>query len=130
MKTERRPYRMTARAEATAATRRRIIDAALPQFLDRFYDEVTIPGIAKAAGVSPQTIVNHFGTKEHLLDAAVADFVPERFREKGGDPVEGVVADYEAGGDATIRFIALEERVPALRPFLDKGRSGHRAWVE
>src|SRR3954471_18498938 len=130
MKTERRPYRMTARAEATAATRRRIIDAALPQFLDRFYDEVTLAGIAKAAGVSPQTIVNHFGTKEGLLDAAVTHLEPERFREACEDPVEGVVLDYEGGGDATIRFIALEERVPALAPFLERGRAGHRAWVE
>jgi AcrR family transcriptional regulator len=121
---------MTARAEAAAATRERILDAALAQFLERWYDEVTVAGIAKAAGVSQQTIVNHFGTKEGLLDAAVEHFVPERFRDECDDPVEGVVGDYEGGGDATIRFLALEERVPAVRPFLAKGRRGHRAWVE
>jgi AcrR family transcriptional regulator len=130
MKTERRPYRMKARAEATAATRERILDAALPQFLERWYDEVTLAAIAKAAGVSQQTIVNHFGSKEGLLDAAVERFEPERFRDECDDPVEGVVGDYEGGGDATIRFVALEERVPALRPFLATGRAGHRAWVE
>src|SRR3954467_127755 len=125
-----RPYRMSARAEATLATRERILDAALSQFLERWYDEVTIASVAKAAGVSPQTIVNHFGTKEGLLDAAVLHHEPERHREACDDPVEGVVLDYESGGDATIRFIALEERVPALKPFLARGRAGHRAWVE
>src|SRR3954466_14696426 len=122
MKTERRPYRMTARAEATATTRRRIIEAALAQFLERWYDEVTLAGIARAAGVSQQTIVNHFGSKEGLLDAAVAHHEPERPREACDDPVGGVVLDYESGGDATIRFVALEERVPALGPFLARGR--------
>jgi len=130
MKTERRQYRMTARAEATAATRGRILDAALEQFLERWYDEVTMASVARAAGVSQQTIVNHFATKEGLLDAAVEHHVPERHREACDDPVEGVVLDYEGGGDATIRFIALEERVPALQPFLARGRAGHRAWVE
>lgn len=121
---------MTARAEATAATRQRIVEAALEHFLARWYDEVTLAGIARAAGVSQQTLVNHFGTKEGLLDAAVAHHEPERHREACDDPVEGVVLDYESGGDATIRFVALEERVPALGPFLARGRAGHRAWVE
>src|SRR3954449_7371177 len=125
-----RPYRMSARAEATQATRERILDTALSQFLERWYDEVTIASVAKAAGVLPQTIVNHFGTKEGLLDAAVLHHEPERHREACDDPVEGVVLDYESGGDATIRFIALEERVPALKPFLARGRAGHRAWIE
>src|SRR4051794_23437648 len=130
MKTERRRYRMTARAEATAATRERIVEAALRQFLEHWYDEVTIAGIAKAAGVSQQTIVNHFGSKERLLDSAIDHLEPEQFRESCDDPVDGLVRDYEGGGDATIRFLALEERVPSLRPFLDRGRAGHRAWVE
>ena len=56
---------------------------------------------------------------------------PERHRrEHADDPVEGVVADYEPHGDATIRMIALEERVPAVAPFLARGRAGHRAWVQ
>ena len=130
MKTERRPYRMTARAEAAAATRSRILDAAVEQFLTRWYDEVTLAGVARAAGVSQQTIVNHFGGKERLLEQAVEHFGPQRARRAADDPVAGVVDDYEEGGDATIRFLALEERVPAVAPFLVRGRAGHRAWVE
>jgi AcrR family transcriptional regulator len=131
MKTERRPYRQTARAAAAAATRERILDVATAQFLQRFYDEVTLAGIAKDAGVSQQTLINHFGSKEGLLQGVADRLDPERFRrERADDPVEGVVADYEPAGDATIRLLALEERVPAVAPFLARGRAGHRAWVE
>jgi AcrR family transcriptional regulator len=131
MKTERRPYRQTARAQAAAATRERILDVATEHFLQRYYDEVTLAKIAKEAGVSQQTVLNHFRSKEGLLEAAADRIDPERFRrEQADDPVEGVVADYEPSGDATIRLLALEERVPALAPFLARGRAGHRAWVE
>jgi AcrR family transcriptional regulator len=131
MKTDRRPYRQTARAAAAAATRERILDVATEQFLQRFYDEVTLAGIAKDAGVSQQTLINHFGSKERLLQDVADRLDPERFRrELADDPVEGVVADYEPAGDATIRLLALEERVPAVAPFLARGRAGHRAWVE
>jgi AcrR family transcriptional regulator len=130
MKTERRPYRQTVRAAAAAATRERILDVATGQFLARYYDEVTLAGIAKAAGVSQQTVINHFKSKEGLLQDAADRLEPERFRrELVDDPVAGVVADYEPSGDATIRLLALEERVPALAPFLARGRAGHRAWV-
>jgi len=30
----------------------------------------------------------------------------------------------------TMRMLALEERIAALRPLLDAGRAGHREWVE
>jgi AcrR family transcriptional regulator len=131
MKTERRPYRQSARAQAAAATGERILDVATEHFLQRFYDEVTLAKIAKEAGVSQQTILNRFRSKEGLLEAVAERIGPERSRRANtDDPVEGVVGDYEPSGDATIRLIALEERVPALAPFLARGRAGHRAWVE
>jgi AcrR family transcriptional regulator len=131
MKTERRPYRQTARAAAAAVTRERILDVATEHFLERFYDEVTLAGIAKQAGVSQQTVINHFGSKEGLLEAVADRLGPEAYRRaNASDPVENVVDDYEPGGDATIRMIAIEERVPALGPFLARGRAGHRAWVQ
>jgi AcrR family transcriptional regulator len=130
MKTERRPYRMQARAEAARATRERILEAATALFLEHWYDEVTLAQIARAAGVSQQTLVNHFGSKDGLLRAGVERLGPERHRRSAADPVAGVVDDYEGGGDAVIRMLALEERIPALREFLTAGRAGHRAWVE
>ena len=123
---------MGARAEATAATRDRILDAATAHFLERWYDEVTLSAIAADAGVTQQTVINHFGSKEGLLAAAVERIGPERHRRGSDrlDPVERVVADYELGGDAVIRLLALEERVPALHPLLEIGRASHRTWLE
>ncbi len=122
---------MSARARSTDATRARILDTAADHFLAHWYDEVTLAQIADASGVTQQTVINHFGTKEALLASTVERIGPERHRRAGGDadPVERVVADYEVGGDATFRFLALEERVSALGPLLAAGRASHREWL-
>lgn len=125
------------RQAAMEATRERILDVALELFSNAWYDDVTLRGIADAAGVALQTVVNHFGSKEALfLD------VGERFGEtiaaarwsvEPGD-VDGavaiLVADYERTGDATVRNLAVEEKVAVVRPMIDAGRRGHEAWVQ
>ena len=45
-----RPYRMEARQAAAEATRERILAAAADAFLSRWYDEVTVDGVAREAG--------------------------------------------------------------------------------
>jgi AcrR family transcriptional regulator len=132
-----RPYRQTARAAAREETRTRILDAASAAVLTRWYDEVTLAAIAADAGVSQQTVINHFGTKDDLLGAAFerlsAELEARRFEPAAGDLprlVEALVDDYELTGDPTIRALALEGRVPALAPHLAEGRAGHRRWCE
>ena len=56
-----REYDMTARAAAAGRTRDRLLRAARDGFGDRRYDDVTLAGIARAAGVTVQTLLNHFG---------------------------------------------------------------------
>jgi AcrR family transcriptional regulator len=131
VKTERRrPYRQTARAATAAATRERILDVAVDHFLRRFYDDVTLAAVAEEVGVSQQTVINHFASKEGLLQSALGRVDPAGFRKAdAADPVVNVVEDYERTGDAVIRMLALEERIPALAPFLASGRASHRAWV-
>src|SRR5215213_9795271 len=74
MKSSRRPYTMKARAEAVEATRDRIARAAMARFLAQLYDDVTIAAVAADAGVSAQTVLNHFESKEGLFSAAAAVF--------------------------------------------------------
>ena len=132
-----RTYTMDARRAAAEATRERILGAAREAFLHRWYDEVTIGSIAREAGVSGQTVLNHFGDKEGVFTAAAERFNTEvrsvRWNATPGD-VDSVVAalidDYEVTGDGVIRALASEERVPSLRPLLKQGRAGHRQWVE
>ena len=136
MKTQ-RAYSMELRAASALATRDRILDAAFAAFLEHWYDDVTIASVAKRAGVSGQTVLNHFGSKEGLFTAVHERFgdevVERRYRPEPGDmrgAVEVLVEDYEVTGDAVVRFLALEEKVPSLTPVLAIGRQGHREWVE
>ena len=128
---------MTTRAAAADATRERIVDAALAAFSTHWYEDVTLRGIAKDAGVALQTVSNHFASKGELFTAAlerIAASIDEvRFAVQPGD-IEGAITtlvdDYERNGDANIRMLAVEDRVPEVRPFMEMGRAGHQAWVE
>jgi AcrR family transcriptional regulator len=135
VKTQRR-YSMELRAAAAEATRERILEAATEAFLEHWYDDITLTEVAKRAGVSGQTVINHFGGKEQLA-AATYERVGEqittlRYSPEPGDTaalVGALVEDYERTGDAVVRLLALEEKVPSLRPLLARGRESHRDWV-
>ena len=105
--------------------------------MEQWYDDVTVRGIAASAGVALQTVLNHFPTKEALCGAAnerLARSVEEaRRRIEPGDiagAVKTLVDDYERTGDSILRMLAVEERVPAVQPWIALGRRGHEAWVE
>jgi AcrR family transcriptional regulator len=136
MKTQ-RAYSMELRAAAAEATRDRILDAGYAAFLEHWYDDVTIASVARRAGVSGQTVMNHFQSKEGLFTAVHERFgdevVTRRYTPEPGDvrgAVEALVEDYEITGDTVVRFLALEEKVASLRPVLALGRASHRKWVE
>lgn len=61
----------SSRRSKAEATRRRILDAAHLEFLDRGYHGATIASIATRAGVAPQTVYFVFHTKAELISAAV-----------------------------------------------------------
>lgn len=69
MNPKERPYSSPIREEQARLTRRRIIDAAHRAFIDHGYPTTTIAAVARAAGVSAQTIYNAFGSKPALLKA-------------------------------------------------------------
>jgi AcrR family transcriptional regulator len=128
---------MSARAAATEATRERIVEIAVEAFSSRWYDEVTVRGIARDAGVALQTVRNHFPTKEELFSAAAerygASIESVRFAVEPGD-VDGAIStlvdDYERTGDANLRMLAVEDRVPVMKAHMAIGRAAHQAWVE
>jgi AcrR family transcriptional regulator len=128
---------MSARAAAAEATRDRVVDAACAAFETSWYDDVTLRGVAGAAGVALQTVVNHFGTKEALFAAAAersSERIPSgRWEAEPGDvesALQILVDDYERHGDMFIRSLAVEGRVPVVGPTLERGRREHREWVE
>jgi len=135
MKSTARHYHQQARAESSEATGRRIIDAFLARLLNQWFDEITLDRVAEDAGVTVQTIVRRFGSKDGLLASAVkvmAVQIEARRTAPAGNVQELVtrlIEDYEHTGDGVIRLLALEPRYPALQEVLEFGRKEHRRWV-
>jgi AcrR family transcriptional regulator len=127
---------MQARADAVEATREALMQAGLAAFGGRPYDEVTIAAVARAAGVSHQTLLNHFGSKEGLYVALVervgGQIAGLRSSAVPGD-VDSVVAvlmdQYEQHGDGNARVAALNERIPAVAAMLERARGYHQQWL-
>jgi AcrR family transcriptional regulator len=132
-----RPYRLRARAEGARERVERVMEAAIELWLERWYDEYTLQDIAERSGVSLSTIMRRFGSKEGLLAAVVASDrarsrVTDRDHIAAGD-VDGAVGElieeYERTGDAVMRNLALEERVPAIGEVVRVGRGIHQEFV-
>lgn len=137
VKRAKRTYRGTVQAEVAALTRRRILDATLALAAEEWLDRLTFDQIAARAGVTVQTIIRHFGTKEGLFTAAAetASDAALGWREEtpSGDiasAIQAVLEHYERAGDRLLRILAQEDRYPGLRHFTNQGRDAHRAWVE
>lgn len=106
-----RPYRQTRRAEATEATRQRILAAARDQLVSG--EEFTIEAVATRAGVSRVTVYAQFGSREALREAVFdylaatggLDAIPSIFVEP--DPIEGIgrLIDIFCGFYATHRLV-------------------------
>ncbi len=132
-----RTYRMGARAESAAETWRRILDAAIDLGAELLSDQATLDDVAARAGVTVQTVLRRFGSKEGLISAAAEDMRGRIGSQRGEAPVgdiEGAVGNlvehYEETGDNTLRLLAQEEKYPAVREHTDRGRAGHYEWVE
>lgn len=130
-----RGYRMSARAEAAARTARGILTATAELWRERAMDEITVAAIAERAGVSVRTVLRRFGSRDGVIAACIetdaAGIVEKRDQASAGD-VEGaldvLLAHYERDGEAVLRTLALEEKVPEARAVVRAGRAGHRLW--
>src|SRR5215213_7080208 len=132
-----RAYRMGVRAEAAEETRRRILDAVIGLHMERYYDQISLDDVAERAGVTVQTVLRRFGSKDRLIDdaseVARERVVGQRSEAPVGDiagAVENLVDHYEEWGESTLRLLAQEDQVPALRKATDAGRALHYEWVE
>jgi len=128
---------MTARAEATAATGERILDATEELFWACPVDRMSLEDVAARAGVTVQTVIRRYGSKDELI-AATAARAAERVRRQRDEAPVGDVAGavtnlldhYEAMGDRALRLLAEEDTGPTMRKITGEGRRLHRQWVE
>ncbi len=134
---QKRRYRMVARADSAAATRERILAAAWRAFAERPYEAVRLSDVAAEASTTIQTVHAQFGTKDGLFVAAWVWRMAPQGARRDTAPTDDVRAairvlydSYEQDGDAALRLLAQEERIPAVREMTDAGRAWHRAWAE
>jgi AcrR family transcriptional regulator len=127
---------MTARAQAAAATRERLLATAWRHFATRPYEDVRLGEIAADAAVTAQTVHTSFGTKAQLLTAAYMWWGQWVMAGRDTAPVgsvpeaiENLFGHYEVHGPAVLRMLSQEERVPAIRQMTEAGRIYHRAWA-
>ncbi|GAB3046302.1 hypothetical protein GCM10027052_31250 [Parafrigoribacterium mesophilum] len=127
---------MVARAASAANTRSRALRALVDLSTEKLTIDIMLSDVATRAGVSVQTILRHFGSRDGLFDAAVefaaAEIIEERSAPTGDVPaaVAAIVDHYEVRGDWVIAMLGQELGDARIRRITDLGRQTHRAWVE
>jgi AcrR family transcriptional regulator len=110
-----RGYVKVARAEAEEQTREALLDAADDAFLSGPWDEASLEGIARSAGVTKQTLLRHFGSKAGLLEQVLLrafDEVKEQRLSVPANDIAGAVDNlldhYEMRGGRAMRSSNLD----------------------
>jgi AcrR family transcriptional regulator len=101
------------RDERRRRTERAILEAAREQFACSGYERATIRAVARAAGVDPALVMQHFGSKERLFaEAARWTHGPVREPAPGDDVARAALEDMlarfegdEADRDAAIALV-------------------------
>jgi AcrR family transcriptional regulator len=127
---------MRARAASVAATRQRIVAAAVQASRELFTLEVTLEQVADRAGVSVQTLLRHFGSRDGLFEAAMAAARAEVMAERwapAGDAraaVRAVVDHYEARGEFALVMLSHQGADERVRRLTADGKAAHRQWTQ
>jgi AcrR family transcriptional regulator len=132
-----RPYKQGARALAQERTRDALLDAAEEELSEDGWSKTSLEKLAAKAGVTKQTALRHFGSKEGLVEAAIrrtSEIVrKERARAPVGDipgAVRNLLDHYERWGNLVMRVLAEEHRLSLVRKATDRGRQVHYDWVD
>jgi len=131
-----RSYTMRARAESTSKTRDRILDAAIALSQERLSLEIVLADVAERAGVTVQTVLRHFGSRQGLFEQAqarqIARVRAERTTPLGdsASAVRTIVIFYDRLGEWSLRLQAQEHSDESSRRRVELGRRLHRDWVE
>ncbi|WP_171042493.1 TetR/AcrR family transcriptional regulator [Sinomonas gamaensis] len=126
---------MRSRADAVEGNRQRIVRAMFDLAESKGIPETSLGDVAAAAGVSVQTILRQYGSREGLIEAAIQygsqRVVQERAAPVGdvGAAVRVVVDHYEERGRSTLRMLTQESTYPQVAAVTQVGRDVHRKWV-
>jgi AcrR family transcriptional regulator len=131
-----RTYTKVARAEAEEHTRTALIAAADEAFLSEPWERASLDSIAKRAGVTKQTLLRHFGSKDGLLEQmlrlAIAQVEEQRLSTPTDDipgAVDNLLDHYEERGGRAMRSTNLDVGGP-LAEIAQVARQFHYDWID
>lgn len=132
-----RPYRQVARAESQQRTQVALLDAADEEIYEGGWPRASLERLAARAGVTKQTLLRHFGSKDglllHALIRGAAQVRDQRWRAPQGD-IDGAVANlldhYEAWGERSLRIGAWLDGPALLAEISKAARQVHHEWID
>jgi AcrR family transcriptional regulator len=132
-----RSYKQVARAQAQQRTHDTLLDAVDEEVAAGSWGKASLEATAARAGVTKQTALRHFGSKDGLLEAALRRTSEIVRCERAQAPINDVpgavrnlVVHYERWGNLVLRVLAEENRSQLVRKMTDHGREVHYEWVE
>jgi AcrR family transcriptional regulator len=116
------------RPEQKAARRKAILDAARTLFSELPYDEISLNGIAREAGISKPNIYRYFSTREEIflvifeaeLTANTRSLIRKLKRIRSRDPVPGIA---RAWVDVSLKHRAFLALLPLLSLSVERNSS-------
>ncbi len=130
-----RVYTQTTRAAAAEVTRQRILRAAFTLQAEKLSAAISLDDVAALAGVSVQTVLRRFGTRDALFEQSIAlinEQIAEERRAPVGDvaaAVQVLVGHYELRGGFALLMLAQETSSEHVRQMSEAGKQTHRRWV-
>jgi AcrR family transcriptional regulator len=125
-----------ARAEGEERTRTALLDAADEAFLSGPWEQASLEAIAEAAGVTKQTLLRHFGSKDGLLEKTLRRAIAEVEEQRLGAPtndiagaVENLLDHYETRGGRAMQSSNLSVEGPLVE-LGRRAREFHYEWVD
>lgn len=132
-----RPYNQVTRAQAQQRTRDALLDAADRALFSGHWEQASLDAIATRAGVTKQTLLRHFGSKDGLLEQgalrAYTRVRNERWAAPSGDTaaaVDNLLDHYEQWGERSLLIGGIQSGGEVIEELGRKARQLHYDWVE
>jgi AcrR family transcriptional regulator len=132
-----REYKQVERAKARERTREALIEAATAVFFEGNWLKTSLDSLSRTAGVTRQTLLRHFGSKEGLLLQSVMHGVAQALNQRWSTPttdiagvVDNLLDHYEEWGERSVHLGSWQRGPSVLAPFSNAARQIHHDWVE
>jgi AcrR family transcriptional regulator len=132
-----RQYKQVARAQAQEQTRDALIDAATGEFFEGNWLKASLESLSSKAGVTKQTLLRHFGSKDGLLMQALMRGAAQARDQRWSTPtddiagaVDNVLDHYDAWGERSMRMGSWQSGPTMLALISHGARQFHYDWIE